>query len=261
MGLLIDTYNVLHVTGVLPESLAGLDAPGLADLVGAHAMAGVKTALLVCDGSGGPADDGFPRAHSPGVSIVYAGRHSDADSLIERLIEEDSAPRRLVVVSSDRRVQRAARRRGARVEESEAFLRRIVARARKAAPGSAPGNPLRAQVPLDAYSTASWMRLFGFDAHDLVASAGAARTLRHHEPAPERPAANDGARSGDRQGAASPARPPTPSPSATPTPGKAPRAKGSDPVLAEALRAWEGRLNLEDLDMHKWIRGVAPLGD
>jgi predicted RNA-binding protein with PIN domain len=43
--------------------------------------------------------------------FVFSGDRSDADSCIERIIEENTAPKRLVVVSSDRRLRTAAVRR------------------------------------------------------------------------------------------------------------------------------------------------------
>ena len=46
-----------------------------------------------------------------GLTVRFAVRYEEADRLIEELIRADSAPRRLVVVSSDHRLQRAARRR------------------------------------------------------------------------------------------------------------------------------------------------------
>ncbi len=48
-----------------------------------------------------------------GLTVRFAVGYEDADSLIEELIRSDSTPRKLVVVSSDHRLQRAARRRRA----------------------------------------------------------------------------------------------------------------------------------------------------
>ncbi|HEY3394177.1 MAG TPA: NYN domain-containing protein, partial [Lacipirellulaceae bacterium] len=57
-----------------------------------------------------------------GMTVHFAGRHSDADEMIEELLEQCSAPRALVVVSSDHRVQRAARRCGASFIDSEKWF-------------------------------------------------------------------------------------------------------------------------------------------
>lgn len=261
MALLIDTYNVLHLAAASPDALSGLDVAGLAELVAAHGMGSSREATLVCDGTKGPTDGESSRQIAPGVMVRYAGSGADADTLLERLIEEDSAPRRLLVVSSDRRVQRAAQRRRARVESSEVFLRRLIERARRAGKASTGANPLRAQVPLDVYSTAGWMRVFGYDASDIVARAGSASALRRPEPAapqrtpdraastPQRPPERADQRR-DRQGAVSPPA------TSRAEPAVPPHAAPPDPLLAEAIRAWEGRLSLDDLDMERWLGSI-----
>lgn len=63
--------------------------------------------------------------HYQGLMIRFAADHEDADALLEELIRTDSAPRRMVVVSSDHRIQRAARRRRARAVGSERFLEEL----------------------------------------------------------------------------------------------------------------------------------------
>ncbi len=49
MPLVVDAYNVLHVTGVLPPEIAGLDLNGLADLIEASGLAKDEV-WIVCDG-------------------------------------------------------------------------------------------------------------------------------------------------------------------------------------------------------------------
>ena len=47
-----------------------------------------------------------------GISICFAVEHAEADDLLEEMIAAHTAPRNLMVVSSDHRVQAAAKRRG-----------------------------------------------------------------------------------------------------------------------------------------------------
>jgi hypothetical protein len=54
--------------------------------------------------------------------VWFAREYPDADSLIEELVEDDTAPTHLVVVSSDRRLQVAARRRRAKAVSCEEWL-------------------------------------------------------------------------------------------------------------------------------------------
>jgi hypothetical protein len=123
MPILIDTYNVLHVVGVLPPELAGIDVLGLMDLIGTSRYRS-EPAILVCDGSPPPA--GPPPAAGP-IELRYAGGGTTADDLIASLVEASSDPRRLLVVSSDRAVLRSGRRRRCRTLSSEAFLRHLAA--------------------------------------------------------------------------------------------------------------------------------------
>ena len=62
-------------------------------------------------------------------------------NFIEEIIEEHPAPKSLVVVSGDRRVQRAARHRGAKVVESQAWfdeLRSRIAQPKSTSKGKTP---------------------------------------------------------------------------------------------------------------------------
>ena len=108
MPTIVDTYNVLHVEGVLPPELAGPDITGLARLTADSRFAG-EPVVLVCDGSP-PGVKERPVSVGP-VQIRFAGRGRSADDEIIRLVEQSSTPRRLTIVSSDRAIQRAARRR------------------------------------------------------------------------------------------------------------------------------------------------------
>jgi hypothetical protein len=65
-----------------------------------------------------------------GLHVRFAAQHEDADELIEELIRTNSAPRRLTVVSSDHRLQTAARRRRARAVDSEPWFEDLL-RARR----------------------------------------------------------------------------------------------------------------------------------
>ena len=53
MKVLIDTFNVLHVTGVLPPGLAGPDVTGLAALITTSRWKSAQIAM-VCDGDTSP---------------------------------------------------------------------------------------------------------------------------------------------------------------------------------------------------------------
>jgi uncharacterized protein len=56
-----------------------------------------------------------------GLTVRFAAGYEEADNLLEELIEDHPAPHTLTVVSGDRRIQRAARRRKARAIDSDAW--------------------------------------------------------------------------------------------------------------------------------------------
>ena len=129
MALLIDGYNLLNVTGIFAEAGPGTELHRtrlaflnfLASSLTAHER---KQTTIVFDAAGAP--PGLPRTIThDGMTVHFAQRHSDADEMIEELLENLSAPRSLVVVSSDHRVQRAARQRGATFVDSEQWYSEI----------------------------------------------------------------------------------------------------------------------------------------
>ncbi len=158
MPLLIDCYNVLHAEK--PASLAGLGEASLCGLLAASpwAKGGVT---VVCDGR--------PKPHSPdagavgAVVLIFSGAGRSADDVIIELVEKDTSPRRLTVVSSDRAIRRAARRRKARDLSSEDFLSRLARAVRGGGAGGAtsPGKP--AAGPLGEEQVDRWLEWFGID--------------------------------------------------------------------------------------------------
>lgn len=155
--LIVDTYNALHVTGVLPPGLAGLEVHELAELVGASRW-GRHRVVLVCDGT---RPRGAAGSNVAGVTVKYAGGGESADAAIERMLLESSHPRRLTVVSNDRQVQRAARRRKAAVLSSDAWLGQL---AQDHARASARRPAHRREIgPLTSEQVEGWLRYFGVE--------------------------------------------------------------------------------------------------
>ncbi len=122
--LLIDGYNLMHAVGPAGgrkgktqlyqnrnEFLRRLNSKLNSDL---HA-----DTIIVFDGAN---DSGpIPPAATAGVAVHFAGLKADADSEIERLLASHSAPKQVLVVSSDHRLHKAARRRRALAIDSDVF--------------------------------------------------------------------------------------------------------------------------------------------
>jgi len=164
VAILIDGYNLISTAGILgrgagPGALARARLAllnFLAESLDAKELAGTT---VVFDAAGAP--PGLPRhvAHR-GIAVRFAARYPDADSLIEKLIDEHSAPRRLLVVSSDHRLQRAARRRRARAIDAELWYDEIVRRQQRRERRDRRGQG-KPPVPLLAEAVDYWVRQFG----------------------------------------------------------------------------------------------------
>lgn len=244
--LIVDAYNVLHQTGVLSPHLAGLDVPGLVRLLSHSRYASRKT-TLVCDG-GGSKGSGVRMGH---VNVLFSGYHAEADDLIETLIERYVHGGGLSVVSSDKRLRRAAKKRGAEIIPSDRLLRHLEHDADR--PEDRGGLPVFVhEIPLDRWSVAHWMEEFGIEPDDTPkqvprpAPASAAAKTNHPkrvEPSRVSQSTPSHARA-DREQRAKPEP-----------------AQDLDPLLRAALEEWRGRLTADDLDMRRWVDDVKPISD
>jgi uncharacterized protein len=126
MALLIDGYNLLHASGVfparhLPGTLHHARTALLDELVTMLPERELRQTTIVFDSAEAP--PGLPnRINFQGLDVRFASDHADADELIEILIDESLSPRELVVVSSDHRLHRAARRRRATPMDSDVWF-------------------------------------------------------------------------------------------------------------------------------------------
>ncbi len=162
--VLIDGYNLLHATGILargigPGTLERARMALLGFLAASLEPEQLPRTTVVFDAADHP--PGLPReVEHRGLRVVFAAGYADADTLIEQLIRRHSAPRQLTVVSSDRRIQQAARRRKARAVDSDAWYAELLAR-RQSAPADVPESSARPPVPLLEEDVEYWLRQFG----------------------------------------------------------------------------------------------------
>lgn len=226
MHLIVDAFNVLHAWATGPSSGGSSEVGSLAGLIG-QSRYGSGRVSIVCDGAPFPIHD---HDKSRSIRVLFAGGGKEADPVIESLISRDSAPRRLTVASSDRRIQKAARKRGSRSLTSEAFLSQIIRDS--AAPDAKPLRPpFASRTPLSPDSVQQWLTEFDISADFAGPSASPPPALPHRKQPPgAKPEVPDAPRS---------------VPPDTQTP--------SDPLLREALKHWQGRLSAADLDMARWL--------
>lgn len=184
MDYLIDGYNLLHFAG-LARARYG---PGDFDRARRRLLGRLARELnqsertrtiVVFDGRHAP---GALRGESltHGIRVLFSPEGLEADDTIEDLIRRHSAPRQLTIVSSDRRLRRAARARSAHCLDSDAFLERFGQRAdqqRVSASRSAEERAKYAENPASGIDNLDyWLREFA----DLIPTDS--------DPAPLRPA-------------------------------------------------------------------------
>lgn len=148
MKLIIDGYNLLFSAGLLgrgigPGSLAR-SRLALLNFVAESVDEDERAEIMVVfDARGAP--PGLPdRLVHRGLHVRFAPKDREADEVIEELVRLESAPRRLTVVSSDHRLQRAARRRRATAIDSDRWYEETLRRraGRPAPPADKPSQTL-----------------------------------------------------------------------------------------------------------------------
>ena len=150
MPYLVDGNNLAHALGLSHDGLA--DRQACARMIAEFCRSKGARATIVFDG---PAGSGpVAPAASARAQVLFSGGRS-ADETILRLVEESSAPRDFTVVTSDKSLGDKARHRGASVERTHEFARRLVRPPRKASE--------RAQKPAAKQSPAeieAWLAVF-----------------------------------------------------------------------------------------------------
>ncbi len=163
MHYLIDGYNLLHAMGVIrgrpgPTGLEKARLRLLGLLSGTYGPEAERV-TVVFDGAG--AQPGAVEVKEyKGLRVRFAGRRQEADDLIETLINHDSAPKTLHVISDDHRIQQAARRRHCVVVGCADFLDWLGRKRRQnkrvlPETGAKPENVSEAEAE-------RWLREFGY---------------------------------------------------------------------------------------------------
>jgi predicted RNA-binding protein with PIN domain len=115
MQYIFDGHNLLFAVRGSGEQFASLSVEAtthfLCHVLDQYLAIKKSRGILYYDGTG-PGDKGFFRNFSR-LDVEFAGDYYEADDYIEAEIEANSAPKRLVVVSSDRKIRDKARRRRA----------------------------------------------------------------------------------------------------------------------------------------------------
>jgi len=158
MPILIDGYNLLWAIQGLGDEFQSFSDIQLCHSLDRYLKQTGEEGQIVFDGTGPP--DKSPFESVDVLDVFFVGFSTDADTVIEGKIQANTAPKRLTVVSSDRRLRRAARGRKAVAAKSEEFWRTVqkqLKRKRKLR------EPDAKRHGLSESETEQWLKLFGLD--------------------------------------------------------------------------------------------------
>ncbi|MGD9856211.1 MAG: NYN domain-containing protein [Planctomycetaceae bacterium] len=163
--LIIDGYNVLHAAHLV----SGAHRPGglerdrrvLLRLIASRLAPRERRRTTVVFDAPESVMGASPPQQIEELLVLFADRDGDADATIERLILQNSAPRRLCVVSSDHRLQKAARRRRAKFLDSDVFLAQLARRSSRDEHRPRPEEPTaKRSGGLPPGELEAWLRVF-----------------------------------------------------------------------------------------------------
>ncbi len=158
MPLIIDGYNLLHSIHKANEDSDAISNAQLCRIVDIFLTQTRQKGEIIFDGAGPPDKSTFDNMSK--LDVFFAGPGRDADTVIENKIRASTDAKRLTVVSSDRRILRAAQARKAAVIKSNVFwdnLQKELSRKKTAR------EPAAKRRGLSEGETEQWLRIFGLD--------------------------------------------------------------------------------------------------
>ena len=123
MTVVIDGHNLLHAIQKSHEEFESITAVGLCQIINKYLKSNNERGEIVFDGTGPRDKTGFDNRSN--LEVIFAGIGSDADTVVENKIKANTAPKKLTIVSSDRRVRSAAKARRAKSLKSLSFWEKI----------------------------------------------------------------------------------------------------------------------------------------
>jgi predicted RNA-binding protein with PIN domain len=156
--IIIDGYNLLHSIQKTTEEHGSISDVQLCWIVGRYLKQIGEKGEIVFDGTGPPDKSRFDNISN--LEVFFSGLASDADTVIEDKIKASTAPKRLRVVSSDRRLRDAARATKAIAVKSEVFwgnLQKQLSRKRTT------NEPAAKRRRLSESETEQWLKFFGLE--------------------------------------------------------------------------------------------------
>ena len=162
MRYLIDGHNLVFAMKNSGDQLEGVPVQHTAQLLckvlQEYMHRRRERAVIYFDGTG-PHDRRFYNNFT-NIDVYFSGLEYEADDFIVGDVEADSGPKSLVVVSTDRKVRDAAKRRNATVIESHEFWCDMVEEINK--PRRKTIEPGAKRKGISPSEVDGWMEVFGF---------------------------------------------------------------------------------------------------
>ena len=157
MLIIIDGYNLLRCVQNI-EEYQNLDEAGLCRFISEYLQRVRTYGQIIFDGIGPP--DKSELGGIDNLEVYFSGENLEADDIIIEKIEEYSAPKNMVVVSSDRQIRSAATRKKATAVTSDIFWLSMIEQLDKKKPTPMPKEKRHG---LNESETDAWMDEFGLD--------------------------------------------------------------------------------------------------
>lgn len=159
MPYLIDGYNLLRAVQKY-EEFAALTDVQMCRVIADFLRCVQDRGHIVFDGIGPP--DKRELGGIGGVEVYFSGERYEADDIIEQKILDNTAPKSLVVVSSDNRLRRAAAKRKATAIRADAFWAYMCEQLEKQANRPAP-EPSEKRNGVTEREADLWLDYFDLD--------------------------------------------------------------------------------------------------
>ena len=156
--VIIDGHNLLHSIREVDEGSESISDVQLCRIVGRYLKLIGEKGEIIFDGTGPRDKSEFDNISN--LEVLFAGQGTDADTVIEDKIRANTAPKRLTIVSSDRRLRKAAQIRKATVVKSQVFwnnLQRQLSRKKRIR------EPAAKRQGLTESETKQWLEFFGLE--------------------------------------------------------------------------------------------------
>ncbi len=156
--IIIDGHNLLHSIVNISEEAESINDVQLCWIISRFLRAIRKQGEIIFDGTGPRDKSQFDNIAN--LEVLFAGLGSDADTVIENKIKASTAPKRLTVVSSDRRLRDSARKRRATTVKSQIFWDNLQKQLKRKKPVK---EPEAKRMGLSESETRQWLEFFGIE--------------------------------------------------------------------------------------------------